>query len=153
VKYVIIVAGNHKTKHCWVHVRYCADKGRHSWVPFSNIIPFLGIADFERRSKEITPDIKKKDPKYAAAYSIKPSMKLKWDDAVAEVTGLMAKSIETRIELFKPKNNMKDSLNKSVGSSAKSDESNKKRKQGTTNEEIILKKPKAEVSIGIINMI
>ena len=113
---------------CFVHVRYCADKGRHSWVPVSSIISFLGLSDFARRGREITPEVKKLNPKYAAAFSIKPSIKLKWDDAVAEASGLMAKTVEARIELFKPKAKNNGSLDKWLNSSGSIEENSKKRK-------------------------
>lgn len=131
-----------------MHVTFCADKGKHSWVSFGNIIPFEGIADFEKRKEEITPEIKKKEPKYAAGFFIKPSIKLKWDDAVAEASGLMGKSPEERIEIFKRKNSKSNSLlNKSVRTVEQSEENAKKRKKTIADDEIITKKCKQEVNI------
>ncbi|XP_058804908.1 histone-lysine N-methyltransferase NSD2-like isoform X2 [Phymastichus coffea] len=127
-----------------LHVRYCADKDRHSWVPFASVIPFLGLDDFEKRSKEVTPDIRKKEPKYAAAFVIKPSTKLQWDDAVAEATRLMTKSIEKRIVLFNPENKEKNSLDKSSNNSIKTEENVKKRKLSLSTEEAVSKKSKLQ---------
>lgn len=137
-----------KSKFRYVHVTFCADRGKRSWVSFGNIIPFHGIADLEKRKQEITLEIKKKEPKYAAAFVIKPSMKLQWDDAVAEASGLMAKSPEARIEIFKPKTNKNNSsLNKLEKAVEQSEENTKKRKKTITDDEVITKKSKQEVNV------
>lgn len=130
-----------------LHVRYLADKGRHSWVPFASILPFLGLDDFEQRGKQLTADIKKKDPKYAAAFVIKPSTKLQWDDAVSEANRLIAQSIEKRIEISNPEHPKKNSLDKSLNNSMKTGENVKKRKRDLSTEEAASKKSKAQVRI------
>lgn len=127
-----------------LHVRYCADKDRHSWVAFRYVMNYEGAAQFEKLSKEIIND--KKKLQMTPGYIIKPSLKSQWNEAVAEADKLMAQTLEKRIELFKPKKKKKTSEN-SDSSDGKSKENGRKRKLSSSNEEIISKKSKSDVSI------
>ncbi|XP_053972341.1 histone-lysine N-methyltransferase NSD2 isoform X2 [Hylaeus anthracinus] len=86
-----------------VHVQYFGDKGRHSWVSSNSMIPFTNLADFKKLSESITAEIKKRDPKYAAAFIIKPGIKSKWESAVEEAMEVQPMSNDERANTFKPK--------------------------------------------------
>ncbi|XP_046412948.1 histone-lysine N-methyltransferase NSD2 [Neodiprion fabricii] len=85
-----------------IHVQYFGDKGRHNWVKSHYMIPFSGIKNFETLAESLTPEVKKKDPKYAAAFIVKSGMKPKWDKAVSEATDVLSMTNEQRAEVFKP---------------------------------------------------
>ncbi|XP_043481484.1 histone-lysine N-methyltransferase NSD2-like [Leptopilina heterotoma] len=85
-----------------VHVQYFGDGGRHNWVLSHYMIPFVGLEDFKARAKSITPEIKKKDPKFAAAFTPKMGVKKQWGIGVTEASGLMHLSNEDRASIFEP---------------------------------------------------
>lgn len=92
-----------------IHVQYFGDKGRHSWVSSNSMIPFTNLADFKKLSESITVEVKKRDPKYAAAFIVKPGIKSKWESAIEEATEVQSMSNEDRSRVFKPKEkNMKN---------------------------------------------
>lgn len=86
-----------------VHVQYFGDKGRHSWVSANCMIEFTDLADFLKLSESLTPEMKKKDVKYATAFIVKQGIKLKWDNAVEEATAVKHMTNEQRAETFVPK--------------------------------------------------
>ena len=92
-----------KTQILMIHVQYFGDKGRHSWVSSNLMIPFTNLADFKKLSKSITAEVKKKEPKYAAAFIVKALMKSKWESAIEEAMEVQPMSNEVRAEIFKPK--------------------------------------------------
>lgn len=53
-------------------------------------------------SKTLTPEMKKKDPKYAAALVVRKAKK-KWNEAVKEALEVQQLTIEERNERFAPK--------------------------------------------------
>lgn len=85
-----------------IHVRYFGDNGRHNWVSSNHMIPFVGIKEFQELADSLTPEMKKKDAKYAAAFIVKSSIKVKWETAVAEAMEVLAMTDEDRAEVFKP---------------------------------------------------
>ncbi|KAL0116161.1 hypothetical protein PUN28_011190 [Cardiocondyla obscurior] len=90
-----------------IHVHYFGDKGRHSWVSSTYMMPFTSLADFLKLAESLTPEIKKKDPKYAAAFIVKPGAKLKWQNAVQEATETQPMTIEERIAIFATKDKVR----------------------------------------------
>ncbi|XP_014223771.1 histone-lysine N-methyltransferase NSD2-like isoform X1 [Trichogramma pretiosum] len=122
-----------------VHLRFCADRGRHNWVFCNNVLPFTSKSDFDKLSAEVLSDSKKR-AKYGTAYIIKPSLKRYWENAITEAAALFSQSLEDRIELFKPGGEPKSFLLEIVDYQV---DNQKKRKQSTTSEEEIkVKKPK-----------
>ena len=85
-----------------IHVQYFGDGGRHNWVLSHYMIPFSGLEDFKSLTKSITLEKKKKDPKYAAAFSPKLGVKKQWGTGVTEASGLMHLSNEERASMFEP---------------------------------------------------
>ncbi|XP_033209231.1 histone-lysine N-methyltransferase NSD2-like [Belonocnema kinseyi] len=85
-----------------IHVQYFGDGGRHNWVLSHYMIAFSGLEDFKNLTKSITPETKKKDPKYAAAFSPKLGVKKQWGTGVTEASGLMHLSNEERASMFEP---------------------------------------------------
>ncbi|XP_076646596.1 nuclear receptor binding SET domain protein isoform X2 [Halictus rubicundus] len=85
-----------------IHVRYFGDKGRHSWVSSNSMIPFTNFADFKKLSESMTPEVKKRDAKYAAAFVVKPGIKFKWESAIEEAMEVQPMSNEDRANIFKP---------------------------------------------------
>lgn len=85
-----------------VHVQYFGDGGRHNWVLSHYMMPFTGLEDFKARAKNITPEIKKKEPKYAASFTPKMGIKKQWGIGVTEASGLMHLSNEDRASIFEP---------------------------------------------------
>lgn len=67
---------------------------------------FTSIEDFMNLSKSLTPEMKKKDPKFAAALVVKKAKK-KWNEAVKEAVEVQKLTIEERIERFAPKTKKK----------------------------------------------
>lgn len=105
-----------------VHVHYFGDKGRHSWVSANCMMQFTSLADFQKLAESLTTDTKKKDPKYVAAFVVKPGIKKKWQNAVKEATETQPLSTEERIAIFMVKFKVQKPKAYSV------DEKNKKRK-------------------------
>lgn len=64
---------------------------------------FTNLADFNKLSDSLTAEIKKKDPKYAAAFVVKQGIKSKWESAVEEAVEVQPMTIEKRAETFAPK--------------------------------------------------
>lgn len=94
-----------------VHVHYFGDKGRHSWVSANCMMQFTSLADFLKLAESVTAETKKKDPRYAAAFIVKPGAKLKWQNAVQEAMETLPMTTEERVAIFavkiiapKPKN-------------------------------------------------
>lgn len=85
-----------------IHVQYFGDGGRHNWVLSHYMIPFTGLEDFKVRAKSITPEIKKKEPKFAASFTQKMAVKKQWGIGVTEASGLMHLSNEDRASIFEP---------------------------------------------------
>lgn len=85
-----------------IHVQYFGDKGRHSWVSSNSMIHFTNLEDFQKLSESLTPEIKKKDAKYAAAFVIKPGLKVKWETAVDEANDVKSMTDDERADIFKP---------------------------------------------------
>lgn len=84
-----------------IHVHFFNDHGRHSWIPAQNMIPFLGIEEFRKRAKSINDSFRKKEPKFAAAFNIKPNVFLKWQMAVAEAMDVLYDLDTTTLDDFK----------------------------------------------------
>ncbi|XP_014214983.1 histone-lysine N-methyltransferase NSD2 [Copidosoma floridanum] len=145
--YVAQKGSKSKYKYCQVHVRFCADKGRHNWVSSANLITFEGLAEFEKIGKEITSETKKKEPKYAAAFVIKPSIKLQWDDAVNEAIRLKSLSVEEINEIFHPDYKRKKLLNKSLSLLLEDDKTRKSLLNGSfTDDDNVKKKRKISIN-------
>ncbi|XP_035729731.1 histone-lysine N-methyltransferase NSD2-like isoform X1 [Vespa mandarinia] len=85
-----------------IHVQYFGDKGRHSWVSSNSMIHFTNLDDFQKLSESLTAEIKRKDAKYAAAFVIKPGLKIKWETAVEEATEVQPMTDQERADIFKP---------------------------------------------------
>ncbi|KAG5332861.1 NSD2 methyltransferase, partial [Acromyrmex heyeri] len=105
-----------------VHVHYFGDKGRHSWVSANCMMQFTSLTDFQKLAESLTTETKKKDPKYVAAFVIKPGVKKKWQNAVEEATETQPLSTEERIAIFTVKFKIQKPKAYTVG------EKNKKRK-------------------------
>ncbi|XP_020293467.1 histone-lysine N-methyltransferase NSD2 isoform X2 [Pseudomyrmex gracilis] len=89
-----------------VHVQYFGDKERHNWVTKNCMMEFTSIEDFMNLSKMLTPEMKKKDPKYAAALVVRKAKK-KWNEAVKEALEVQQLTLEERNERFAPKKKKK----------------------------------------------
>ncbi|XP_012266706.2 histone-lysine N-methyltransferase NSD2 isoform X2 [Athalia rosae] len=126
-----------------IHVRYFGDKGRHNWVAANNLMPFTGIENFRSLAESLSNEPKKKDPRYAAAFIIKPSAKAKWDEAVMEATEVMSMSDEERAQLFMPKIKEPKSVTPKVPQSD-SNEKSRKRKLSLDHKKSLSKKIKQE---------
>jgi len=113
-----------------VHVHYFGDKGRHSWVSANCMMQFTSLADFQKLAESLTTETKKKDPKYVAAFVIKPGVKKKWQNAVEEATETQPLSTEERIAIFTIKFKVQKPKAYTVG------EKNKKRKHSRLSLEI-----------------
>ncbi|XP_024945454.1 histone-lysine N-methyltransferase NSD2 isoform X2 [Cephus cinctus] len=85
-----------------IHVQYFGDKGRHSWVSSNSMIAFTGFDDFQKLAESVTQTIKKKHPKYAAAFLVKPGIKQKWERAVSEAAEVLPMTDLERSEVFQP---------------------------------------------------
>lgn len=109
-----------------IHVQYFGDKGRHSWVSANCMIEFTGLADFLKLSESLTAEVKKKEPKYAAAFIVKQGGKTKWENAVEEATAVKHMTIAQRAETFAPK--IKVSRSKEAKTSNLDEKTKNKRK-------------------------
>ncbi|XP_058807272.1 histone-lysine N-methyltransferase NSD2-like [Phymastichus coffea] len=89
------------SKTLMIHVHFFNDSGRHCWVPAHHMIPFVGIEDFRKRANMVTDMIRKKEPKFAAALTIKPSTFLTWQKAVAEAMDVLYDLDHSSLENFK----------------------------------------------------
>lgn len=115
-----------------IHVQYFGDKGRHSWVSSNSMIPFTNLADFKKLSESITAEVKKRDAKYAAAFVIKPGIKLKWESAIEEAMEVESMSNDARAHVFKPKE--KNMKNKSSKLSEEKNKANKRKNSSDSND-------------------
>lgn len=112
-----------KSKTHMIHVHFFNDNGRHSWIPSHHMIPFYGIEDFRKRANLVTDVIRKKEPKFAAALSVKPNIFGTWQKAVAEAMDVLYELDMTALNNFKPQ--LKDLTN----NISKSNSVNRKRKR------------------------
>ncbi|XP_015436181.1 PREDICTED: histone-lysine N-methyltransferase NSD2 isoform X1 [Dufourea novaeangliae] len=111
-----------------IHVQYFGDKGRHSWVSSNSMIPFTNLDDFKKLSESVTTEVKKRDPKYAAAFVVKPGIKSKWESAIEEAMEVHSMSNEDRANIFKPKEkNIKNRSPKTVVALDEKDKTNKRK--------------------------
>lgn len=126
-----------------VHVHYFGDRGRHSWVSANCMMQFTNLADFLKLAESLTAEIKKKDPKYAAAFIVKkPGAKSKWQNAVQEAEEAQPMTILERIAIFATKAKTPRSRN---AKSLTVDEKNKnKRKLSTEQDEPDIKRAKQD---------
>lgn len=131
-----------------IHVRYFGDNGRHSWVSARCMMRFTSLADFKKLSESVTAETKKKDPRYAAAFVVKQSMKAKWENAVDETTEVQPMTIEERVATFAPKTKATKSKN---AKSSTTDEKNRnnKRKHSIDQSEPDAKRAKHDVINGL----
>ncbi|XP_039304708.1 histone-lysine N-methyltransferase NSD2 isoform X2 [Solenopsis invicta] len=83
-----------------IHVHYFGDRGRRSWVSENYMMQFTTLSDFLKLGQSLTAEMKKKDPKFAAAFIIKQKSKTKWHNAVQEAIEAQPLTIEKRIALF-----------------------------------------------------
>ncbi|XP_077293329.1 nuclear receptor binding SET domain protein [Arctopsyche grandis] len=79
-----------------MHVTFFADNGRHSWLISNLLMRFNGLDDFNTIKSELTPEMRKKDPKYCAAFEIRQSKQTKWRSAVSEAEMLLRRPPELR---------------------------------------------------------
>ncbi|XP_014222900.1 histone-lysine N-methyltransferase NSD2-like isoform X1 [Trichogramma pretiosum] len=114
-----------KMKSLMIHVHFFNDHGRHSWIPSHHMIPFLGIEDFRNKANQITNDVRKKEPKFASALTIKPNIFPTWQKAVAEAMDVLYELDLSSTEIFKAK--LKDMTNKVSKSDEKT--SNKRKRK------------------------
>lgn len=127
-----------------IHVHYFGDKGRHSWVSANCMMQFTSLVDFLKIAESLTAEIKKKEPKYAAAFIIKSGAKLKWQNAVQEATEVQPIAMEERIAIFATKvKAVRSKRVKSVDEKSK----NKRKHSIEQNEpdELIVKRAKSDV--------
>ncbi|XP_014217286.1 histone-lysine N-methyltransferase NSD3 isoform X2 [Copidosoma floridanum] len=92
-----------RSKTLMIHVHFFNDHGRHSWIPSHHMIPFNGIEDFRKRARSVTENIRKKEPKFAAAMVIKPTIFPTWQKAVAEAMDVLYDLDLSALENFKKK--------------------------------------------------
>ena len=116
-----------------VHITFCADKGRHNWVAFSNVMPFTNKENFEKLASEVLADSKKKNTQYGAAFLINPKMKAQWEKAIEDAEELSSISIEKRNDFYDLK--IKKEVQRLV-------EINKKKRMSLVNEDEKSKKRK-----------
>lgn len=91
------------SKTLMIHVHFFNDNARHCWVPAHHMIPFVGIEDFRKRASLVTEIIRKKEPKFAAALTIKPGTFATWQKAVAEAMDVLYDLDYSPLEMFKAK--------------------------------------------------
>ena len=109
-----------------IHVNFFNDNGRRCWVPSHNMFPFYGIEDFRKRANSITDAIRKKEPKFATALTIKPNIFNTWQLAVAEAMDVLEQLDFRSMEIFKPKlNDMTNKVSKSAGTKKKNKKDDK----------------------------
>ncbi|XP_001603633.2 probable histone-lysine N-methyltransferase Mes-4 isoform X2 [Nasonia vitripennis] len=93
-----------KSKTLMIHVHFFNDNGRHSWIPSHHMLHFdNGIEDFRKRASLVTDIIRKKEPKFAAALTIKPNIYGTWQKAVAEAMDVLYEIDMSPLENFKPR--------------------------------------------------
>ncbi|XP_043520102.1 histone-lysine N-methyltransferase NSD2 isoform X2 [Frieseomelitta varia] len=90
------------------------------------------LRDFKKLSESITAEVKKRDAKYAAAFVIKPGIKLKWESAIEEAMEVESMSNDARAHVFKPKE--KNMKNKSSKLSEDKNKSNKRKNSSDSND-------------------
>ncbi|XP_066598630.1 histone-lysine N-methyltransferase NSD2 [Prorops nasuta] len=85
-----------------IHVHFFGDNGRHNWISAcpTSVLNFTTLGDFRTLAKTLTAEHKKRDPKYASAFIVKPGLKEKWNEAVYEATHANSLSIEKRSTFF-----------------------------------------------------
>lgn len=127
-----------------IHVHYFGDKGRHSWVSANYMMQFTSLLDFLKIAESLTAETKKKEPKYAAAFIIKPGARAKWQNAVQEATEVQPIAMEERVAIFATK--VKVAKSKRVKSV---DEKNKNKRKHSIEQnepdELIVKRTKLDV--------
>lgn len=64
---------------------------------------FTNLDDFKKAAELATSEPKKKDPKYVAAFIIKPGIKSKWESAIEEALEVKSMTIEQRAKAFAQK--------------------------------------------------
>lgn len=87
------------------------------------MLPFYGIEDFRKRANAVSDLIRKKEPKFAAALTIKPNIFGQWQKAVAEAMDVYHELDFSALEDFKPK------LTDLTNNISKSNSTTKKRKR------------------------
>ncbi|XP_011707268.1 PREDICTED: histone-lysine N-methyltransferase NSD2 isoform X2 [Wasmannia auropunctata] len=117
-----------------IHVHYFGDKGRRSWVSGNCLMEFTGLDDFLKLSDSLTADAKKKDPKYAAAFIVKPGTRKKWQNAVDEITEVQSLTTDDRVAIFAPK--VKTSKSRDSKSLTANEKNQNKRKRSRLSVEV-----------------
>ncbi|XP_077258296.1 nuclear receptor binding SET domain protein isoform X1 [Temnothorax americanus] len=127
----------------WVHVHYFGDKGRHSWVSAKMMMQFISLANFVELEKSFkSADTRKKDSKYATAFTVKPRARIKWENAVREAEEAQALTMEERIAIFAKK--FKISKSKDAKSSTVDERIKNKRKHSIEQDEPDVKRAKRD---------
>lgn len=83
------------------------------------MLPFYGIEDFRKRANAVSDSIRKKEPKFAAALTIKPNIFGQWQKAVAEAMDVYHEIDFSALDDFKPKlTDLTNNISKSSSGSA-----------------------------------
>lgn len=107
------------------------------------MMPFTGVKDFQDMGDSLPPETKKRDPKYAAAFVVKPGTRAKWETAVFEATEVLSMTDEQRAEMFRPQVKTPKAVTPKVAKT-NSKEKSRKRKLSPSNNEPAAKQSRKE---------
>lgn len=83
-----------------IHVIFFGDNGRRGWVTQSMLRKFDGVQEFENAKQQLSPELKKKDPKLYAAFFISEKRQQKWKLSVEEAELIYKKDKNYRLDIL-----------------------------------------------------
>ncbi|XP_049778500.1 histone-lysine N-methyltransferase NSD3 [Schistocerca cancellata] len=81
-----------------LHVQFFKDQGRHSWLPYSSVVPYSSFTFVEANNEELAEI--RKNPKMMSAFHVKRSQRAKFLSAAEEANEMIDMTREERQETF-----------------------------------------------------
>lgn len=81
-----------------LHVQFFKDQGRHSWLPYSSVVPYSSFTFVEANNEELAEV--RKNPKMTSAFHVKRSQRAKFLSAADEANEMINMTREERQKTF-----------------------------------------------------
>ncbi|KAG7297359.1 hypothetical protein JYU34_019332 [Plutella xylostella] len=81
-----------------IHVTFFGDNGRRGWIVDNMLRKFSGLQEFEDTRSHFTPESKRKDPRYYAAFFVSDKKRSKWNTSVQEAETIQKEPKRLRID-------------------------------------------------------
>ncbi|XP_048486435.1 uncharacterized protein LOC105396524 [Plutella xylostella] len=81
-----------------IHVTFFGDNGRRGWIVDNMLRKFSGLQEFEDTRSHFTPESKRKDPRYYAAFFVSDKKRSKWNISVQEAETIQKEPKRLRID-------------------------------------------------------